>query len=90
LQVDEPVKQDQATAAERAQTIAQRAADSNIAPQPPEQPKIIELQDNRALYSTGAVLIVGIVFGLLIFLTLHFEPRQRHSAANESILTAQL
>ncbi len=65
----------------RAQANAQRAADTAVAPLPPEQPKILEIQDNRALYSTGAGLIVGLVFGALIFLSLHFEPRHRHDAA---------
>jgi len=81
MQIDEPVKVDQVSAAERAQANAQRAADTAVAPLPPEQPKILEIQDNRALYSTGAVLIVGLVFGALIFLSLHFEPRHRHDAA---------
>ena len=73
------VKQDQVSAAERAFAIAQRAAETAVAPQPPEQPKIVELQDYRALYSTGAVLIVGLAFGTLIFFTLHSEPRHRQA-----------
>src|SRR5437016_5655215 len=79
LQVDEPVKGDQVSAAERAYAIAQRAAETAVAPQPPEQPKIVELQDYRALYSTGAVLVVGLAFGALIFFTLHSEPRHRQA-----------
>ncbi|HEV8377655.1 MAG TPA: hypothetical protein VGP99_02310 [Tepidisphaeraceae bacterium] len=79
-QVEEPLKQDQFSAAERAVNIAQRAADSAIAPQPPEQPKILELQDYRFLFGTGAVLGVGLLFGAVIFLTAHSDPRHRHRA----------
>jgi len=80
LQVDEPVKADSVNAAERAYANAQRAAETAVAPQAPEQPKIIELQDYRALYSTGAVLAVGLVFGALIFFTLHSDSRHPHAA----------
>jgi pSer/pThr/pTyr-binding forkhead associated (FHA) protein len=78
--VDEPIKQDQYTAADRAATIAQRAADSAIAPQPPVQPKILDIQDYRFLFGTGAVLVVGLLFGSVIFFTVHSEPRQRRGA----------
>jgi len=44
IQVDEPMKQDQSSAAERAVLVAQRAADSAIAPQPPASPKILDQQ----------------------------------------------
>jgi len=79
-QVDEPIKQDQYNAAERASANAQRAVDSSIAPQPPAPPKILDMQDYRALFVTGAVLVVGLVFGSLIFFTAHSDPRHRHAA----------
>jgi pSer/pThr/pTyr-binding forkhead associated (FHA) protein len=80
IKVEEPTKQDQQNAAERAVVIAQRAADSATAPQPPAQPKIVELQDYRFLWGTGAVLVVGLLFGSLIFFTAHSEPRHRREA----------
>jgi len=42
MQIDEPGKVDQVSAAERAQANAQRAADTAVAPLPPEQPKILD------------------------------------------------
>jgi len=77
VQADEPLKQDQLNAAERSLSVAQRAAASAIAPQQPIPPKISEMQDNRFLFGTGAVLVVGLLFGSLIFFTIHSDPRHR-------------
>jgi hypothetical protein len=85
IQIDEPVKQDQLNGAERAVNIAQRAADSAIAPQPPMQPKIVLQEDYRFPWGIGAVLAVGLVFGAAIFFTIHSEPRQRHQAQDHPI-----
>jgi hypothetical protein len=78
VQVEEPLRQDQVSSADRAFNVAQRAADSAIAPIKPEQPKIMEQTDYRFLFGTGAVLVVGLLFGSLIFFTAHSDPRQRH------------
>ena len=72
------------TSAERAFNLAQRAAEANIAPQPPAPARVLELQDNRAFYVTGAVLAVGLLFGSLIFFTTHSDPRQRRISLEES------
>jgi hypothetical protein len=88
VQVDEPLKQDQQNSAERALAVAQRAAEAAIAPQQPMPPKILELQDNRFLFGTGAVLVVGLIFGSLIFFTTHSDPRQRHSSTEEKPVSA--
>ena len=50
----------------------------------PAPARVLELQDNRAFYVTGAVLAVGLLFGSLIFFTAHAEPRQRRISLAES------